>query len=434
MSTKRLLLGLVVGSMCVSCGSGTPQDGAGRGRRDTLAGTADTTKKPARNEDREVRLPQAPITPSAAPGDPYDDPATGALGGPAIGIDPPAQAPADAGAPEMPLAPKEAQWTIYCATVGGGDHMAMAKALKASLIQNTGMREWYIVSDNAQSRLYYGFYRSIADPADPVESKRAKGDRRKIDELVDKAGERPFRACQFVQLSAPDPESPPEWNLANAPQDKVWTLLIAAYKDHPDRKKAAVESVRDARARGEEAYYYHGDTVSNVFVGAWPEDAVLEEKVDAKEGVGAQDPLLVLPPGMKVPGKVRRKGQAVRAVGQQLVPVDEGLKQKIEQYPHMGVNGSTLVYKQNGRIRVQGPVIAPIPRPDETLFGADMGDEAEDGVPDDFRRGRDSLGIDGDGGGNRPAAPAGAGTTPRDDSPEGPGGRPTRRLRGVGDR
>ena len=38
-----------------------------------------------------------------------------------------------------------------------------------------------------------------------------------IDEFVDGGGERPFRACQFVQLSAPDVESPPDWNLANLP-------------------------------------------------------------------------------------------------------------------------------------------------------------------------------------------------------------------------
>ena len=397
MTIRTLLLSLIAGSVCVACGAGQ----GGQARRDTLAGTADTTKKPGRAEDREVRLPVAPITASVATdaGDGFGPPDS--LEGPAgAAADDPSAPAAVADTSDMPLAPKDAQWTIYCATLAGPDHMATTRALKTSLVKKTGMREWYILHESGQSRLYYGFYRSISDPADAAESRRAKTDHSKIDGLVDGGGERPFRACQFVQLSAPDPESPPDWNLANAPAGKVWTLMIAAYKDHPDRKKAAVESVRDARERGEEAYYYHGDTVSNVFVGAYPDEAVIEEIVDAKEGVNAQDPLLVLPPGMKVPGKVRRKGQAVRAVGQQLVPADPDLQAKIRQYPEMGVNGDTLVYKQNGRTFVQGPVITMIPRPAHAFGpaaaaeeGGDGGaDDALDAAPDPFRaRGADAA-------------------------------------------
>jgi hypothetical protein len=446
MNVRTLLLAVISASVCASCGSDAPQQGAAaKPRRDTLAGTADTTKKTSRKGGREVRLPQAPIAaPLAASGGAAT--AAGTSGAPdAIGGSPIAASidaeptaptpPAAAAEPDLagvPLAPKEAEWTIYCATLRGDDHIAMAKALKKSLIQKTAMREWYVVNEAGQSRIYYGFYRSIADPADPVESKRAKADRQKIDELVDGAGERPFKACQFVQLSAPDPDSPPEWDIANAPTDRVWTLLIAAYKDHPDRKRAAVESVRDARARGEEAYYFHGDTVSNVFVGAWPDEAVLEEKVDAKDGARAQDPLLVLPPGMKVPGKVRRNGKAIRAVGQQWVPVDETLKQKIAQYPQMGVNGSTLVYKQNGRTRVQGPVITEIPRPAHQLFGA-----GTNGA-DDANQGDDRAG-DGFAGGDDPDFSRGAGAQEPGQRPAGFGtgggtGTGSRRLRGIGDR
>lgn len=394
MTVKTLLLGVVAGSMCLSCGSDAEQGADDRLRRDQM----------------ELRRPEAPIAPPGGAAAAASSPA-------AASIENPRADSADES--EMMLAPKDAQWTIYCATLAGDDHIAMAKALRKSLVERTGMRDWNVVTESGQSRLYYGFYRAIDDPD-------AKRDRRKIDEMVDGAGERPFKACHFVQLNAPDPESPPEWNLVNAPPDKVWTLIIAAYKDHPDRKRAAVESVRDARARGEEAYYYHGESISNVCIGAWPDEAVLEERVDAKEGVRAQDPLLVLPPGMKVPGKVRRDGKAVRAVGQQLVPVDEGLKRKIEQYPQMGVNGDVLIIRRNNRERVQGPLLTMIPRPAEDLFGANTAEE--DAAPADFNRGQDPFGP-------APAARSRDSASPSQLPPASPGspGSP-RRLRGIGDK
>jgi hypothetical protein len=288
------------------------------------------------------------------------------------------------------------------------------------------MREWYILHEAGESRIYYGYYRSINDAADAAETQRAQSDRKKIEGIVDGAKEQPFRDCQFVQLSAPDPASPPEWNLVNVPEDKVWTLIIGAYKDHPDRKKAAVEAVRDARARGEEAYYFHGDTVSNVCIGAWPEAAMNEERVDANEGVNVQrDPLLVLPPGMKAPGKVRnREGEGVRVVGQKVVPADRTLVAKIEQYPHMGVNGEYLLYKgKGGKTRMQGSEVRRIPRPSDTLFRDNVAQAAEEQAGAGGNPFRESDGSAESGAAPQPPVPADAGT--------GSGGG---RLRSVGKR
>jgi hypothetical protein len=375
MTLKSLCAVLVAAAICVSCGQGKPAAQQGRGGGKTLAGAADTTrKKPGGAAQVELRLPDAPIeAPTAA--------ARGAGAAAAPGATPAATASRGAAdTSDIPLAPKDARWTIFCATVADENHVETARGLKAALMQRTGMREWYILHESGQSRLYYGFYRSINEPADAAESKRAQDDRKKIESLVDGGGERPFRRCQFVQLSAPDPESPPEWNLVNVAEGKAWTLIVGAYKDHPDRKKFAVDAVREARARGEEAYYYHGDTISNVCVGAWPEEAMKEERVDAAEGVNIQrDPLLVLPPGMKAPGKVtNREGEGVRVVGQKVVPVDRGLIAKIEQYPNMGVNGEFLVYKgKGGKTRMQGSEVRRIPRPADTLFRDNVAQAAE---------------------------------------------------------
>jgi hypothetical protein len=384
--SSSLLAGLMAAALVcvsVSCGSNESAAKQGQQRGNTLAGAADTTSKSrGKQAQGELRLPDAPIV--AAPAQPpAGGVATGtaamsrgATGAPASLTQPPAAAPAAAPAgptdiSDVPLAPKEAQWTIFCASLADPSHVETSRALKAALIKRTGLKEWYLLHEGNQSRLYYGFYRSINDPADKAETARAQADRKKIDALEDGDKERPFRACQFVKLTAPDPESPAEWDLANAPPDKVWTLLIAAYKDHPERKKAAVETVRDARARGEEAYYYHGPNVSNVFIGAWPEDAVAEEQVDPdadKRKAGRAD-LLVLPPGMKADRNIKHKdGRAVAAVGQRLVPVDEGMKAKIQQYPELAVNGEVVEYQSRGKRWREQTQLKRIPRSSDTLF------------------------------------------------------------------
>ncbi len=364
MKLKLLAAGVLAGMVCASCGPKESAKGPGevRGGK-TLAGAADASKGAGRKG--ELRIPDAPVERPASPGGLADAVV-------------PVVAPTDTS--DVPLAPKDARWTVYCATVSDLGHVETSRALKATLIKRTGMREWYILHEGTQSRLYYGFYRSIDDADDNAETKRAQADRKKIDALVDGGGERPFKSCQFVQLNAPDPESPPQWNVVNLPPDKTWTLVVGAYKDHPDRKKAAVEAVRAARAAGEEAYYYHGETVSNVCIGAWPEAAVIEERSDPdpEAGKSGKGDILVLPSGVKGTPNTRDKhGKKVRTVSMQLVPIDPTLKAQIEKYPNMGVNGEFVVYKAGGKQRFQGTMVVQIPRPSETLFRDNVADGAQ---------------------------------------------------------
>jgi hypothetical protein len=175
----------------------------------------------------------------------------------------------------LPSIPKDAQWTILCATISGPDHASQARAARTNLINQTKMRDWYIIHGQGQTTLYYGFYRSINDPKDAKETARAQSDRKAIAALSDPAsGSRLFPAVILTKLDTPDPSSPPEWDLTRA--QGMYSLQIAVYKDSPDRRAAAVGVVRDARAQGYEAYYYHGPTASSVCIGAWPETAVRE--------------------------------------------------------------------------------------------------------------------------------------------------------------
>jgi hypothetical protein len=363
MTVKSLLASLLAVTVCVSCGENDPSSARNKSHTQTLAGAADTAKaKPAAQND--VRLPQAPLD--------RPDAAAATAGMPAVT---PARAGSGGAAPDtsdMPQVPTEARWTIYCAKLSDPDHVNTSRQLKAKLIERTKLREWYIVHEQDCSRLYYGYYRSIDDPADAAESNRAKSDRKAVDGIVDGSGGRPFSACQFVLLNSPDPQSPPQWNLVNAPANMVWTLIVGAYKDSPERKQAAVDAVREAREKfHEEAYYYHGETVSNVCIGAWPADAVAEQRDDPnpEAGKNGAGDVLVLPEGMKAPAGATYRGKPVRAVSQRLVPVSESLKAKLKQYPTCLVNGEEIIYKGRGQKDQREPShLVQIPRPNETLF------------------------------------------------------------------
>ncbi|HWP39666.1 MAG TPA: hypothetical protein VNL70_01985, partial [Tepidisphaeraceae bacterium] len=139
----------------------------------------------------------------------------------------PAQAPgarshAQGAASDAPAPPKAAQYTIYCGRIEGPMHVERANRVKNELIASTGMPDWYVVHEDGQSLLYYGYYKAINDPEQPAETQRAQTDRRKIDLMTDPMGNRPFREALFVELAAPDPQAPPEWNLANA--KGYWSL------------------------------------------------------------------------------------------------------------------------------------------------------------------------------------------------------------------
>jgi hypothetical protein len=384
MTVKSLLASVLAATLCISCGGNDPSSAQKKSQNNqTLAGAADTAKaKPAAQSEQ--RVPQAPVErPNAAGG------AVAAAAQPSAGSAAPDTS-------DMPQVPKEARWTIFCATLNDPDHINSSRQLKTALIQKTKMREWYLVHEADRSRLYYGYYRSIDDPGDAAESDRARADRKSIDGIVDGAQERPFRKCQFVQLNSPDPDSRPEWNLVNAPPGMTWTLIIGAYKDSPERKQAAVDAVREAREQhGIEAYYFHGETVSNVCVGTWPADAVVEQRDDpnpnaAKNGAGD---VLVLPSGMKAPENAMHKGKPVRAVSQRLVVVNESLKAAQVKYPTCLVNGEEIVYKgsRTGREQREPSRVIQIPRPNEQLFannGAAQGAEQAGGLeqPDVFSR------------------------------------------------
>ena len=235
--------------------------------------------------------------------------------------------------------PADAQWTIYCQAIAGLNHVELANNLKTQLLKITPMKDWYVIHEDAQSVLYYGFYRAI-DATDPKESQRAQTDHRQIQSMTDQSGERLFGHSYFVEITTPDPTAPAEWNLANA--GGYWSLQIAAYKDSPKRKQFAVDAVREARAQGLPAYFYHGENTSMVFIGAWPRSAVKEQDESSATSPDPSQPLLVLsqPLPSGAPTEVRdREGNLVHAVAPHLEPLDPSLIEAMQKYPNNVVNG-----------------------------------------------------------------------------------------------
>jgi hypothetical protein len=186
-----------------------------------------------------------------------------------------------------------------------------------------------------------------------------------------------------VELTAPDPEAPPQWDLANAPAGMVWSLQIAAYEGSPQRKKYAVDAVREARAQGVPAYYYHGPSISSVCVGAWPRQAVTGEMEPAfndpnqkrtMDQILQQQPadLIVLPPGMPAVNKEFQTPRGrVRAVTSELTVVDPTLQATMKSYPNHYRNGDAEGVNTKNGVQPKPSFLVKIPRRDGSMFGGD---------------------------------------------------------------
>lgn len=274
----------------------------------------------------------APDQPAKANPKPIDKPVVSASAGSAKGAD----------ASQVLVPPKDARWTLFCFRFTGPDHVARANQTKGDLLANSTLRDWYIIHSEGSSSLYYGYYRTFSDEKDKKEMERAQADRRAVQSLEDQRKDRVFAQAMFVPVDAPDPTAPPEWNLANS--KGYWSLQIAVFQGIADRKEAAVEAVREARKMGVEAYYYHGQSVSSVCIGAFPENAVVKQQDDSARAIDPEAPLMVLGPGADVPDWMVRNmvdpktGKQVKVLEQRVEIADPALKKAMQDYPHYAVN------------------------------------------------------------------------------------------------
>lgn len=246
-----------------------------------------------------------------------------------------------------PTIPTDARWTLFCTAMQGPDRFARMQQFVTFLRGNTPFKEWYTVDQDGAITLFYGFYsdveiNSVKKPS--ASAFKAHDDRRKLNDWKNAAGERPFAAAFFTPIVAPDPAAPADWSLANTPPTMVWSLQIAAFKDNPKRKEAAVEFVKELRGKGVEAYYHHGSTVSSVCIGAWPKTALREQEFDGSTArfFNEEDALLVtntdLPPGVKRRDLRDPQGNKVQTLTEQVDVLDKSLLATMKEYPHQFLN------------------------------------------------------------------------------------------------
>ncbi|MBC8106063.1 MAG: hypothetical protein H7Z14_05700 [Anaerolineae bacterium] len=280
--------------------------------------------------------------------------------------------------------PKDAQFTLYCADYTGPSHVEIANRAKQDLSASSGLRSWYVIHQEDRSTLFHGYYKEMDDAG-------LKRDRATIEALQDQRGNRLVRSAVSVPVDAPDPIAPPEWNLANVRHGELdarhyWTLQIGAYKDDPRRKQAAIEAVRAARQSGIEAFYYHGETISSVCVGVWPEESLRIEGMKVVPGgrdmqsggaVGAAstdpDQQFLVAPGMNIPDKMKAAaGKRGMGVAQPKVTiVDPTMLQVKERFREHAVNGLVELMTDEKGQRVPRPslfVQIPVGGPSGSTF------------------------------------------------------------------
>ncbi len=236
MRVRNLVLAIATALGACSCGDTLPPaaDAGGHGRlvNDTAA---------PRNA-----LP--PMTASDRPN------AAGHLSAGAAAARPPGEAHGSSTA----IPPRDAKYTILVCTIGGPDHVAQANDLKENSIRVTHRTEWYVIHARDESSLYFGFYRTTKDSEGAAESRRAHADHDFVTSLTVGQNGQLFKLAAFVDLAAPDPTAPPEWNLWNkdvekSPKDPsraYWSLQIMAFRNNELRKQAAVQAVQALRRRG----------------------------------------------------------------------------------------------------------------------------------------------------------------------------------------
>jgi hypothetical protein len=270
---------------------------------------------------------------------------------------------------DMPAPPDGANYTLQCMTFTGPSHTVDSMRAKAMMIQRTNSRDWYIVHEEDQSTLYYGFYKTFDDRTQTVEYTRAQKDRTKIATMVDSNGERYFPQATFSPILLPDPVAPAEWDILNSPGS--WTLQILVYRDNPQRKQAAVDMVREFRKNNVNAYFHHFHAVSEVYIGSWNKDAIKENLGEAAQSNDPNQTMIIFAQpfnGMASMHAQTPNGRDVKIVAPKIEILDPTLKAALDRYPILYINGISVGRPQrmhDGTVKVVPfpSCLVQIPRP-----------------------------------------------------------------------
>ncbi len=172
-------------------------------------------------------------------------------------------------------------WTILCMEVQGAGNARVAEQVAETLRNTRGFdpNGVFVTHETSRSRVYYGKYYRRPVPGTgkfdlPAEMQR---DAALVKDLTVDGG-RFFLESRPVPYPTPDVGNP-NWQLKNNPA--TYALRIALFYDEPgflERKKAAAAYCAELREKGYDAYYRHSDFVSEVFVGEFGPDALVDSR------------------------------------------------------------------------------------------------------------------------------------------------------------
>lgn len=266
-------------------------------------------------------------------------------------------------------APLEAQFTLYCRDFTGPNHAQVAEQVKRQVEEGSGLHDFYVVRGDQRTVLYHGFYETFDEEVDRRKAKKAQADRDLLERLTDSNGSRIFPRTVFEPLDRPDPSAPPEWDLTNA--DGYWTVLVNTYTESAQRKEVAVETVREMRQNGIEAYFFHKGGQSHICIGTWPRSAVKEQQNTGDERlINPDDPETIIVSTTELDENfnklVDERGRPVKVFQVKVEPVDPTLAEALEEYE----------YTVNGVRTQQEPKPAPLLDIGETIGQKRAIDEA----------------------------------------------------------
>lgn len=367
---------LAIGLTAISCAENSPPPKSDGNPNAVLPSEMKLLQQPAPSQQVIVRsspgvtvdtgdlnapaaTPTAPQATTATPTNPAAAPQQVASATPSTRVPPPAAAPAPKPKPVIPpedvvTPPTDARWTLFVAAFDGPAHIEQARGAREQLKAATNSSKFYVVHEETKSTIYYGFYKEIDSSSNG--SKQAQADKDYLKSLKTTDGQSPLSMVYFTPVTSQGPEAPAEWDLAKIGRspDHYWSLQIAAYTsdgraESPgevgDRKAAAVESVRELRKHGVEAYFFHGDSISSVCIGAWPENAVKrQDGGDAAGNAASVNPhqtLLVAPELPK--GVTGVKDENVKVLAPKLEVLNPAMLSAMKQYPTHALNGYDIM-------------------------------------------------------------------------------------------
>ncbi len=215
-------------------------------------------------------------------------------------------------------------WTVPVESFTGMGRHQRASRLGSRVNSLVGMNGAWVSDNGLQTTLFFGRFSSAQSP----EAQLALHAIREIE--VD--DERPYAEVRLVPMSPVVRTASDSRDLSQ--YSGMYSLQIAAFRDQDAaaQRDAAEEYADQLRKDGDEAYYFHGRTMSLVTVGLFAKDQAL---------VTVDNPLA---PG----SKVDRYGPAVLELQ--------------KKHPFNLINGMTVVEKQNGKVMGEQPsMLVPVP-------------------------------------------------------------------------